>query len=237
MSDYARVYDFSVKDGLTTGDPAKLIKGSEVDAEFDELVIHVASKIDTPAGASEGDFLTLSSGSWSGGSAGIVPVGALMPYGGSAAPTDWLLCDGSSMSTTTYAALFAVIGYTYGGSGANFNLPDLRGRTAFGKDNMNNVPGTGGGDAGRLTSGSASSFDGDTLGATGGDEEHTLTTAQLAAHTHGFKVNVNDAAAGSDEDAPFPTGGTTRQTESAGSGNPHNNVPPGIVLNYIIYHG
>ena len=40
-------------------------------------------------------------------------------------PSNGLLCDGSSLSTTTYAELFAVIGYTHGGSGANFNVPDL----------------------------------------------------------------------------------------------------------------
>lgn len=43
----------------------------------------------------------------------------------------WLLCDGASVSTSTYPSLFAVIGYTYGGSGASFNVPDLRGRTMF----------------------------------------------------------------------------------------------------------
>ena len=42
-------------------------------------------------------------------------------------PTGFLACDGSLVSTTTYANLFALIGYTYGGSGANFNLPFIQG--------------------------------------------------------------------------------------------------------------
>jgi microcystin-dependent protein len=59
--------------------------------------------------------------------AGVSP-GFIMAYAlDSSAPLGWLICNGASLSTTTYANLFAVIGYTYGGSGANFNVPDFRG--------------------------------------------------------------------------------------------------------------
>lgn len=64
------------------------------------------------------------------------PAGAVISYAGSSAPTGWLLCAGQSLLTASYAALFGAIGYTYGGSGANFNLPDLRGRVVAGKDDM-----------------------------------------------------------------------------------------------------
>jgi len=57
---------------------------------------------------------------------GQVPIGMIVAYA-YAAPTDWFLCDGASKDTTTYAALFAVIAYTYGGSGANFTLPTASG--------------------------------------------------------------------------------------------------------------
>lgn len=60
------------------------------------------------------------------GAAGL-PVGTVIQYAANAVPTNYLNCDGSSLSTTTYAGLFAVIGYTYGGSGASFNLPYLLG--------------------------------------------------------------------------------------------------------------
>jgi microcystin-dependent protein len=50
-------------------------------------------------------------------------------------PTGYLEADGSSLDTTTYADLFAVIGYTFGGSGSSFNLPDLRGQFLRGFDN------------------------------------------------------------------------------------------------------
>ena len=65
---------------------------------------------------------------------GIVPPGAVIPYAGSSAPDGWLLCDGRTVSRTTYAALFAVIGVTYGAGDGNttFALPNLQGRVAAG---------------------------------------------------------------------------------------------------------
>lgn len=77
----------------------------------------------------------------------IVPSGSVLPYAGNAAPTGWLLCFGQAISRTSFATLFDVIGTTYGaGDGSTtFNLPDMRGRVAAGKDDM------GGTDAARLT--------------------------------------------------------------------------------------
>lgn len=110
---------------------------------------------------------------------GFAPIGTLLPYAGASSPTNWLLCDGSSISRTTYAELFSAIGTTYGsGDGSTtFGIPDLRGRTPVGKDNM------GGSAASRLTSG-GSGVDGATLGATGGAETHTMTTTEMPSHTH-----------------------------------------------------
>jgi microcystin-dependent protein len=62
-----------------------------------------------------------------------LPAGIILPYGGATAPSGYLLCDGSSYATATYPALFGAIGYSYGGSGANFNVPDSRGRAHYGK--------------------------------------------------------------------------------------------------------
>lgn len=112
-----------------------------------------------------------------------IPVGALMDYAGAAAPSGWLLCFGQSLSTTTYALLFAAIGYTYGGSGANFSLPDYRGRTSYGVDNM------GGSTAGRVTN-AGSGIVGTTLGATGGAQNQTATTDQIPAHTHAVSITT-----------------------------------------------
>ena len=58
----------------------------------------------------------------------LVPPSAIMDFARTTAPAGWLACDGQSLSTTTYAALFAAIGYSWGGSGANFNVPNLMSR-------------------------------------------------------------------------------------------------------------
>ncbi len=60
------------------------------------------------------------------------PVGMIIPFAGSDAPNTFFICAGSYLDTTEYADLFSVIGYTYGGSGDNFKLPDLRGKTIVG---------------------------------------------------------------------------------------------------------
>lgn len=111
---------------------------------------------------------------------GGLPSGVVAPFAGTTAPTGWLLCYGQAVSRTTYAALFAVIGATYGpGDGTTtFNLPDLRGRVAAGKDNM------GGTAASRLTTAGAG-IDGTALGSVGGSQTNTLSTAHMPAHNHG----------------------------------------------------
>lgn len=98
-----------------------------------------------------------------------IPTGSLMPYAGSSAPTDWLLCDGSAVSRTTYVDLFTVIGTVYGsGDGfSTFNIPDMRGRTPFGVDNG----------AGRVTSNN-------TLGQSSGSQSHTLSVSEIPSHSH-----------------------------------------------------
>ena len=67
------------------------------------------------------------------------PIGAVIMFGGATPPVGWLICDGSSLSTTTYAALFAAIGYAHGGSGANFNLPNISSRFPLGANPSNPI--------------------------------------------------------------------------------------------------
>jgi len=119
-----------------------------------------------------------------------VPVGGVMPYAGSTAPTGYLLCDGSEVPIASYQDLYGVIGTTYG-TGVNpntFKLPDLRGRFALGKDNMdnnltvqdtdNNAVDAGGGSAGRVTDTSAES-----LGGSAGDELKDITDNEIGQGT------------------------------------------------------
>lgn len=80
------------------------------------------------------------------------PPGMLAPYAGQTAPEGWLLCDGSAVSRTTYAALYAVIGTTYGaGNGSTtFTLPDLRGRVVAGANASNALASKAGADSKKI---------------------------------------------------------------------------------------
>lgn len=171
-------------------------------------------------------LLSVSAGAQTGGT---MPVGAVMPYAGTSAPAGWLFCYGQSLLRASYAALFAAIGTTYGSvDGTHFTLPDLRGRVVAGQDDM------GGTSANRLTNQSGG-LDGDTLGATGGAETHTLTVAQMPAHTHGLDQNGNLDGGGLL--SRINGAGTDTETASTGGGGAHNNVQPTIILNYIIFAG
>lgn len=63
--------------------------------------------------------------------------GIVVPFAGQVAPVGWLLCDGKNYNTAEYPNLFQVIGYTYGGSGSTFKVPDFRGKTFWGGDTTN----------------------------------------------------------------------------------------------------
>lgn len=157
-----------------------------------------------------------------------IPAGSIMAWGGSTAPTNWMLADGTAVSRTTYASLFAAIGITYGsGDGSTtFNLPDLRGRVGVGKN------------TGTFT----------TLGSTGGAETHTLQVSEMPSHTHiqdphthsrvtaqtgsvTGKVQIGGSATTNDY---FYVDATTATNQYTGGSGAHNNLQPYIVLNYII---
>lgn len=162
---------------------------------------------------------------------GLIPSGLVSPFAGTATPTGWLFCDGAAVSRETYTDLFAVIGTTYGaGDGSTtFNLPDLRGRVAAGRDNM------GGTAANRLTSGSAAALDGTVLGASGGDQQHQLTVTEMASHVHGvYRRPTATSGSGANEVVTSASSSSTMDTSPTGGDQPHNNVQPTLILNYII---
>ena len=179
--------------------------------------------------------------------AGQIPIGGVIDWAGTTLPTGYLYCDGSVISRTTYADLFTAIGTTFGaGDGSTtFALPDLRGRVSAGKDNMDNIAGTGGGDAGRLTSTSKAGVDGDTLGASGGVQEHLLLHEEsgVPAHTHPYydRYNINDNifANGTVNRKNTLSGlnTTTSANTAADATEAHTNVQPTLVLNKIIRFG
>lgn len=168
-----------------------------------------------------------------------VPSGTIVDFAGGTVPTGYLLCNGGSYSTTAQPTLFAAIGYTYGGSGSSFNVPQC----------TNNV---------RIGSGATYS-----RGATGGEATHVLITAEMpshqhvdaghthiasdSGHTHGYtEPSVGVGGTGSAADT-VTTSGTTASGNAnitvlagaaaigfTGGGGAHNNLQPYIAFPAII---
>ena len=96
-----------------------------------------------------------------------MPTGSITQFAGSTAPSGWLTCDGTAVSRTTFADLFAAIGTAYnigGEAGTDFRLPNMKGRVPVGFD--------------------SGQTEFDSLGESGGAKTHTLTTAEMPSHTH-----------------------------------------------------
>jgi microcystin-dependent protein len=126
-----------------------------------------------------------------------VPMGAIMPYAGASAPYGYLLCDGSEVEKSKFPELFDIVGSLYNGTvtlnGVNtFRLPDLRGRFALGKDNMDNggtVPNALGGyiDAGGGNIDRVPDTKADILGEGAGSSSVALTLGNLPDHEHSLQ--------------------------------------------------
>ena len=184
----------------------------------------------------------------SNGSISFSSPGLMSLYAGSSDPNGWFICDGRSLPVGQYSNLWGSIGYTYGGSGANFNIPNLVGRSVFGLDNM------GLGEAGRVTVAGSS-----TLGQTAGSRQHTLSADQtpLVSHTHvfsgnfAFNANYKRTGINSNRATGFPrssfntsSGGANtsltlsinNSSSATGAVAPeaHPNLPPFLLLNWII---
>jgi microcystin-dependent protein len=146
------------------------------------------------------------------------PTGSILPFAGSSAPTGFLIADGSSLLRADYAALFAVIGTTYGSAdGTHFTLPNLKGRVVVGLD--------------------SSDADFDTLGETIGAKTHTLTEAEMPTHKHKYGQGIGVAGGGIGAVNPDASQGSwNKYTEDKGGGQAHNNIQPSLVMNYIIKH-
>lgn len=167
-----------------------------------------------------------------GGLAGV-PVGTILPHFGGTVPQNFLLCDGTEVARTGFSQLFAVIGIAYGtpSGGSTFVLPDLRGRSIVGQDDM------GGTQAGRITASWAR-----TLGGTGGAQNHILTSSEIPAHDHDFDDAYFATGTGGALTGNEPAGTAAantihavgRVTSPAGSSSAHNNLQPTMACLWII---
>lgn len=158
----------------------------------------------------------------------LVPTGSMQMWGTATAPTNWLLCNGSSVLRASYTNLFSVIGTTFGSvDGTHFTLPDFRGYFPFGK---------------------SASGTGSTLAGTFGTIDHNHTadppntnTSSNGAHTHTVSVAGENATVlsdlaqvGADGTYTSSSDGTHTHSVDISSFNTGSNNPPGLAINFII---
>lgn len=134
------------------------------------------------------------------------PTGMISIHAGSSAPTGWFLCDGTSYSTTTYANLFSAIGYTFGGSGSAFAVPNLKGKVVVGIDATQIEFDTRGETGGSMTHQHAST----TSSSTSVGHNHTIPalstnsgTAGAGAHNHNVNAHSHNTNSDGDHDHTF----------------------------------
>ena len=182
----------------------------------------------------------------------LTPIGTMVMFGGTTAPSGWLFCDGSEIRKSDYNDLWLSIGFNFkdssliSDSGVNFfALPDMRGRFPLGLDAM------GGSSANRVTDVAA-----DTIGGTGGTQNTTLEVQNLPEHEHdmegdsGTQYYATRVGSGTPDDTDAiqlsitsGTQGTQGLASSGGIktttslGTPMNTIDPYLAVNYIIYSG
>lgn len=190
----------------------------------------INEKSSLPVGGDEGQILAKASNQdndveWidniGQGGGDTLPIGAILPFSGDIIPNGWLLCDGSVIEQEDYPELFEVLAGNYGIiSREEIRLPDLRGKVTIGKDSTDT--------------------DFDTLGNTGGEKEHTLTIDEMPSHSHplnGSTDYVGIDGTGGEVHGEMRGGNNFRWKigqQSKGNDQPHNNLQPYIVTNYII---
>lgn len=144
-------------------------------------------------------------------------IGEIIAYAGPTSPDPkWLSCDGASLLRVDYPDLFNVVGTVYGAADStHFNLPDMRGRVA-------------------VDAGSGPGLSTRAVGDVFGEETHTLSIGELASHVHGTGNSILIATA---TPPPFDVLGPNLLpaiTGSTGNDDPHNNLQPSLVINYLI---
>ena len=157
-------------------------------------------------------------------------VGEIRMFGFNFPPQGWAFCDGQLLSISQNAALFSLLGTTYGGDGeSNFALPDLRSR----------VP---------VSQGQGEGLSSYAEGQAGGTETVTLAAAQMPAHTHAVSASSSPAAserpagrvlARSPDHSYIPEPDTdtvmnAKMIGETGNSQPHDNIQPYLVLNFCI---
>lgn len=247
MSDYTKTVDFAAKDALTTGDPLKVVKGTEINTEFANIATAIATKADknspaftgvptapTPSGAVGGAIANVSYVNTVGSAS--VPIGTIVMWGGTAGnyPAGWELCDGQT--------------YARSDGNGNITTPDLRNRFIVSMGSSYTERATGGDASHTHTAVAAGSHNHGGVTAS-----HALTINQIPAHSHGVyggesgsyqqgggygaSTNNNGSQAG----VTLSAGGSEGHTHGIASDGNHNhtinsgsNIPPYIALAFLM---
>lgn len=243
----------SVTNTFVSGEDAL---ASEVNQNFDDLVTFTNSSVmhrdgsktftgDVDFGAHKATNMATPSASADGATKGYVdsvlpsalPKGVVVPYTGATAPSGWLLCDGSDVSRTTYADLFAVIGTTYGvGDGSTtFTLPDLRSKFIAGKGaaGWSDALGEAGGSADAVVVAHEHTFSGNTA-----SDSHSHPYFNYGSNVtvgqSGSGVTIRNGGGVQDTSSDSHSHSYSGTTDSTGSSGTGANLPPYITLNHII---
>jgi len=142
-----------------------------------------------------------------------IPTATIVPWSSASVPTGFLECNGQTVSRSTYADLFAIVGTTYGaGDGSStFLVPDLQDNVAVGKSNNKALASTGGANTVAAT------------GNVGGSTANaTLSESQLASHSHPFAVRQPGANNNNAAQRGFQGGSANAVTNNTGSGSGHS---------------
>jgi len=242
------------KSFVTTIDPAFINSKDDIVAELgrvidtDDILIYRGTADDVSIDPTGGTGLYKASRADVLASVMPTPIGTVTMFAGSTAPTGWSFCrgDATPLSTATHGALFAVIGYTYGGAGAVFYPPDFRGRFPAGLGATSGYT-----DTNRIyssTSGAAIN----NLGAVAGDDQVTIAADNLPDHTHNMRSDSGDQFYATSTTTYSGTGVSGTDGDTTGTGSRLSNsgsisggtsnaaldiTNPYMTINFIIYHG
>lgn len=244
MTEYVKSTNFASKDALAVGNPLKIVKGTEIDTEFNNIAVAVTTKADllspvftgtptAPTAATGTSTTQLATTAFA--TAAISPfTGAMLMWPTATAPSGFLLCNGQTVSRSTYAALFAILGVVFGsGDGSTtFTLPDYRDRLPIGAGTTYAAAATGGSKDAVVVS-----------------HTHTGTTAASGPHTH----VINEGAQGDTPGGTLTSGDDytsnvaftqtttsggdhthTITTNSTGVSGTNANLPPYLGVYFII---
>lgn len=126
------------------------------------------------------------------------PVGTIIMWSTATAPTNYLLCDGSNYATASFATLFAVIGHAYGGTGSNFNVPDMLSRMPIG--------------AGAGSGLTTRTFPTNAGNSHGGAETVTLASTDIPAHLHGVGTLASNVSLSNNTNIAYDTGSACKNS-------------------------